>query len=105
MEFFVDTSFLVALHNKRDKNHAKARNFISEINGRSLFVISDYIFDEVLTVLLVRGGKLLSTQGERILEDERIHIVQIDEAVFQKAWQTYRTFKDKERTGNKKSSF
>jgi len=31
-----------------------------------------------------------------ILDDERIHIFQTDEAVFEKAWLIYRTFKDKE---------
>jgi len=97
MELFADTSFLVAFYNKRDKNHAKARNFISGADDRSLFVISDYIFDEVLTVLLVRSGKFLSAQaGQMILDDERIHIFQTDEAVFEKAWLIYRTFKDKE---------
>ena len=97
MVVFIDTSFLVAFYNKRDKNHKKARNFISEADKNMAFIITDYIFDEVLTVLLVRGGKSLSIEaGRRILEDERIGLLQIDEEIFQKAWLIYQGFEDKE---------
>jgi len=97
MEIFLDTSFLVAFYNKRDKNHQKARRFISKSDKSMAFLISDYIFDEVLTVLLVRGGKSLSIEaGRKILEDERIDLFQIDEEIFQKAWMVYQGFQDKE---------
>jgi predicted nucleic acid-binding protein len=97
MEIFVDTSFLVAFYNKRDKNHQKARKFIAESDKNIAFLISDYIFDEVLTVLLVRGGKFLSIEaGRKILEDERICLLQIDEELFQKAWLIYQGFQDKD---------
>jgi len=96
MELFADTSFLVALYNEKDRNHRQAKHFISELDNQSLFIISDYIFDEVLTVLLVRIGKFLSTQaGEKILADDRIQILQTDENIFQKAWLIYRMFEDK----------
>jgi len=97
MEIFVDTSFLVAFYNKRDKDHQEARNFISESDKNIAFIISDYIFDEVLTVLLVRGGKSLSIEaGRKILEDDRIDLLQIDEEIFQKTWLIYHGFQDKE---------
>ncbi|MBW1707828.1 MAG: type II toxin-antitoxin system VapC family toxin [Deltaproteobacteria bacterium] len=97
MQVFADTSFLVAFYNKKDKNHQRARSFISESDKNTAFIISDYIFDEVLTVLLVRGGKSLSIEaGRKILEDERIGLLQIDEEVFQKAWLIYQGFQDKE---------
>lgn len=60
MEIFLDTSFLVAFYNKKDKNHSKARRLISEADKDTTFVISDYAFDEILTVLLARGGKSFS---------------------------------------------
>jgi predicted nucleic acid-binding protein len=97
MKIFLDTSFLVAFYNKQDQNHSHARKFISEIDIGISFVISDYIFDEVLTVLLVRGGKPLSIEaGRMILEDDRIDLLQIDGQVFQKTWIVYQSFKDKE---------
>ncbi len=97
MEIFLDTSFLVAFYNKRDKNHSKARRLISDENKSTVFVISDYVFDQILTVLLVRGGKSLSVEaGRKIIEDERIDILQIDENIFEKAWLVYQSFLDKE---------
>ena len=97
MEIFLDTSFLVAFYNEKDKNHLIARRFISNGDSRWSFVISDYIFDEVLTVLMVRGGKSVSIEaGCKILEDERMNLLQIDENIFQKAWLIYQGFKDKE---------
>jgi len=97
MKIFLDTSFLVAFYNKKDKNHLSARRFISNEDNGGAFVISDYIFDEVLTVLMVRGGKTVSVEaGCKILEDEKINLLQIDENIFQKAWLIYQGFKDKE---------
>jgi len=86
----------VAFYNKKDKDHFRARRFISEIKEDDIFIISDYIFDEFLTVLLMRGGKPLSIEaGRKILEDKRIYLLKIDEEVFQKAWLVYHSFKDK----------
>ena len=97
MEIFLDTSFLVAFYNKGDKNHSKARRLISDADKSTAFVISDYVFDEILTVLLVRGGKSMSVEaGRKILEDEMVDILQIDEDIFEKAWLVYQSFLDKE---------
>ena len=53
--------------------------------------------DEILTVLLVRGGKALSIEaGRKILEDARIDLLQIDTEIFDKAWLVYQSFKDKQ---------
>jgi len=93
-KMFADTSFFVAFYNKRDKNHFQAREFIR--NTSIFFIISDYIFDEFLTVLLARGHKILSTEaGENILKDKNICLLKIDSEIFQKAWEIYRNFKDK----------
>lgn len=90
-----DTSFIVAFYNESDENHLKARTFVQD-NGRLIFVITDFIFDEFLTVLLVRGGKHLSIEaGEKILRDKNIRLLRVDDEVFQKAWEIYRRFRDK----------
>ena len=97
MEIFLDSSFLVAFYNRNDKNHLMDRRFISNSDNRWSFVISDYIFDEILTVLMVRGGKFVSIEaGCKILGDNRINLLQVDKNVFQKAWLIYQGFKDKE---------
>lgn len=96
-KIFLDTSFLIAYHNRKDENHDKvaiwARNIRKE---RISFVISDYIFDEVLTVLLVRGSKELSIKaGKSILDSDRIILIRVDDIVFDRAWKIYQDYSDK----------
>ncbi len=92
-QFFVDTSFLVAYYNRNDKNHDSARAFVRD---QMLWIVSDYIVDEFLTVLTVRGNKFLSIEaGEKIFSDESIVVLNIDSEIFEKAWQIYKKFYDK----------
>ena len=44
---------------KEDKNYIQARNFMANAYQSLFCIISDYIFDEILTVLLGRDGKSL----------------------------------------------
>ena len=93
---FVDTSFLIAFYNKNDEKHFEARKFL-QICDKTLLIITDYIFDEFLTVLLARENKLLSLQsGEKILNDKNVRLLKVDNEIFQKAWEIYRNFKDKQ---------
>lgn len=63
---------------------------------RVRFIISDYIFNEILTVLLVRGSKELSiTAGRKILESTLVTLIQVDNVVFNKAWEIYQNYFDK----------
>lgn len=95
---FVDSSFFVAYHNVEDENHALALNWVQEAEAESgMLVTSDYVFDEVLTVLLVRGGKGIALRaGEALLADPTISIVRVDQSVFDEAWAVFRQFADKE---------
>lgn len=54
----LDSSFLIAYHNKRDIHHAAAAQAMAELLagkwGRALLL--EYVFVEVVTVLLARRG-------------------------------------------------
>jgi predicted nucleic acid-binding protein len=95
---FANASFFVAYHNLKDVNHQAARDLVQEFEGRSvLMVTTDYIFDEVMTVLLVKGSKDLAIRaGRAILQDPTIEILRIDEELFNEAWEIFQNFKDKE---------
>ncbi len=56
-------------------------------------VISDYVFDETVTVTLVRTGDLGKARlvGESMLESFRI--LRVDESIFQRAWRRFRNQK------------
>jgi predicted nucleic acid-binding protein len=95
---FANASFFVAYHNSKDVNHQAARDLAREFEGRPvLLVTTDYIFDEVMTVLLVRGNKNLAIQaGRAIIKDPNIEILRIDEDLFNEAWEIFQSFEDKE---------
>lgn len=57
---FLDTSFLVALELEKDENHADAAKINNEIiyGKYGSACISDYVFDEVVTLTLARTHDL-----------------------------------------------
>lgn len=95
---FADTSFFVAYHNSKDENHGAAQSLVQGFEGFPiLLVTTDYVFDEVMAVQLVRGNKLIAVQsGRAILEDPHIEILRIDEDLFNEAWEVFHGFQDKE---------
>ena len=97
---FLDTSLLVAYYNADDVNHADAREFVRDMEGKRVgFLISDYIFDEILTVMLVRSGKKKAIEVcNAILRDVgsgSIRLLYVDEEVFGRATAIFTRFVDK----------
>ena len=67
----LDSSLIVAYSNEADENHEKALKIVREMEkGRyGTLIITDYIFDEVVTVMLVKTKNLekVSELGEALL--------------------------------------
>lgn len=86
----IDTSVLVAYHNKKDVHHKRATEIIKKaVDGMYGEVyITDYIFDECATVLFARLGDLAETvkAGTEIKEVERIVI---EYEIFEEAWHLF----------------
>jgi uncharacterized protein len=52
MRIFVDTSAWFALNNRKDQHHKQASDFVASLKGSPiLFLTTDYIVDETLTLL------------------------------------------------------
>lgn len=71
----LDSSLLIAYHNRRDVHHEAAVDVVASIVaglwGRALLL--EYVFVEVMTVLLVRRGlRTASAVGETLLEAREI---------------------------------
>ncbi len=98
---FVDSSAYIAYYNKRDKNHEAAVSFVKKIRDREfgpvIIYTSDYVFDEVVTAVLVltRSKDLAISVGESIKESKITRIIKVDEEIFHKAWEIFREYKDK----------
>lgn len=91
MIIFIDSSAYIAYYNKRDRNHNKAVSLIKRIRdgelGPIIIYTSDYIFDEVLTTVLIltKDKNLAVKVGESIKTSKITKIVKIDEEIFNKA--------------------
>lgn len=74
----LDSSFLIGFHNERDAHHGTARmlmdRFLSGTWGRGLLL--EYVFLEVVTVLLIRRDLTIAIRvGQILLEAEELEFV------------------------------
>ncbi|KKU01452.1 MAG: hypothetical protein UX05_C0021G0006 [Candidatus Amesbacteria bacterium GW2011_GWC2_45_19] len=93
---FLDTSYLVAIEVEKDHNHQQAVKIRDDIiRGKfgKLF-ISDYIFDETVTVTLGRTKdiKKVIFIGEHLKASSKIF--KVDEKIFRKAWTIFKEQKE-----------
>lgn len=84
----LDSSLIVAYSNEVDENHVKAKKVVDDVAKEKYGtpVITDYVFDEVVTVMLVRTKSLarVTKLGETLLGATQL--VRIDEDLFGAAW-------------------
>ena len=96
---FVDTSFLVAYHHIRDPFHQKAQQLMKEglVGLMPLrFIITDYIFDEMVTVVQKILTKSRACQvGDSLLQNQDFELARLSSVDFNEAWQIFCGFKDK----------
>lgn len=94
---FIDTSALVALFDKKDKNHLKAVSILGRVKTEKVkMLMTDYIFDEsITTVLSAAGHKTAIAVGEFILSSKIIEMVWLNESVKVKAWEFFKGHSDK----------
>jgi len=105
LSIFLDTSIFVAFSNKRDKNHAQAKALLNRLRKGEFGTpfTSDYVFDEAVTVALVRTGRkdLAIKVGKLILgapEDgipKLLMLVRVDDRTFSEAWAAFKGHEDK----------
>jgi predicted nucleic acid-binding protein len=74
----LDSSFLIGFYNERDAHHAEARllmdRFLSGTWGRGLLL--EYVFLEIMTVLLLRRDLAVAARvGRILLEAEELEFV------------------------------
>ena len=85
---FVDTSAFYALEVEGDANHAAARRFLEEIKRGEygVMITTDYVLDEVLTLLRLRHGVDAALRFlVKVRKSRSIKVVWVDEVVFEQA--------------------
>ena len=97
---FFDSWGWIAVVDRKDPYHEAARPFYQEyVNGGGIPITTDYILDEVFTVLRRRLSHHVTVKfGERILESvksQRLRCESIDNKRREKAWELFKKYQDK----------
>ena len=95
-QIFVDTSAWGALADKADKDHARALQFRDEIVGKCKLVTSNYILDELYTLLLMNIGFQATVVYKRKLDilitEHVLDIVWINSELAIRGWDVFEQY-------------
>lgn len=93
MIIFADTAGLVSLFSEKDSNHKKALQIVKKLRSKS-FLISKYIFAEVVTMLSQKEGKEKSIiVGEHLKNNYKW--IDLDISMENLAWELFKKQKSK----------
>ena len=93
---FVDTSAWAALFNRGDDNFKAAVKVWEDLKGRdALLFTTDYILDELLTLLKARAGvEIAVSSGDSILTSKVTRIVRVTDDIFSGGLATFKKYKE-----------
>jgi hypothetical protein len=98
---FLDTSFLFAYYNQGDKNHRKALKYFREIvenpSSEIGWVFTDYIFDELVTLILLRSRNKTKAifSGKTLLNSRTIQLFYLKPETIDRSWILFTKYRDK----------
>ena len=81
---------------KRDPNHPLAANFLRTFTQRGVFVLSNHVFDETMTLVKVRLGISVALQlGIRLRNSRHIEMVVFGQREEIATWHLFSRYTDK----------
>lgn len=94
----VDTSAIYALTARRDRNHERARTFLTAaIGAGTRFVLADVVFAETMTLIRAHHGAETASRIGRALRHSALYQWQALAAEGEKAtWAIFQQYDDKE---------
>jgi predicted nucleic acid-binding protein len=88
----LDSSFIVSFAVETDTNHLKAVKIMDEIEkgkyGR--VYITDYIFDETVTVIFIRTKELAKAVSVGNALKKSVEIIDVDKNSFENTWNKFK---------------
>jgi predicted nucleic acid-binding protein len=83
---FLDSSFLIACKIENDEHHKKSIDFLIKlIEDKEEIAISDYVFDEVVTVIFGKTKNLgMAIETGNVLK--KIKLFRVDDIIFESSW-------------------
>jgi predicted nucleic acid-binding protein len=95
-QVFVDTSGWCALADKADKDHARALQFRDKIVRKRKLVTSNYILDELYTLLLMNIGFQPTVNYKEkldiLIEEHILDVIWIDYDFSKQGWDLFRQY-------------
>lgn len=93
---FVDTSYWVALHNRKDSNHRLARELLTRHSGHPLLT-SNHVVGETWTMLRRRAGFELAVRFlDRVERSRRLTVEHVAKDLETRAWTWLRRHDERE---------
>ncbi|MCW3490719.1 type II toxin-antitoxin system VapC family toxin [Dethiobacter alkaliphilus] len=90
---FIDTSAWYAYVNSKDPNHQLISNLMHRLKGD--LVTSNYVFDEILTLVRMRMGHSVAVEvGEALLNPKNVFMERVTAKDERHAWQLFSARKD-----------
>jgi predicted nucleic acid-binding protein len=95
---FFDTSAILAVADKDDQFHSRAVKIHQDLVGhKPLFVLTDYILDEVANGLAKLNFRAVAVQFiEMLRSSSHCQIIHVSEELFNRGWILYKKRTDKE---------
>jgi hypothetical protein len=94
MSVFVDTGGWFAYFVRRDPEHPAAIDWMQQ--NRQRLVTTDYVLDELLTLLKLREShRVAVAAGVALLDSQVTALERIGVADFREAWEVFRQYGDK----------
>ena len=95
-EIFIDTSAWYAIEDASDENHAIALLFEEEIAGKCHLVTTNYVLDEIYTLLLDKIGYTDTVRLKRSIDImsklKVLAVVHISESMAEDAWEAFEKY-------------
>ncbi len=92
-----DTSGLYAVVDRRDPHHVSAARFLRSLQAPGSLLISNHVFDEVMTLAKVRLGMQVAVQlGLRLRNSRLVEHVIFSPAQEAATWRIFTNFRDKD---------
>lgn len=92
---FIDTLFVIALINPRDQYHAKATE-LAALYENHPFLVSDAVLLEIGNGLARNHKEEAIEVIEEIFDSEEVEIVRLTPELFERAFEMYKKYKDKD---------
>ena len=98
MNLLADSAAWLALYDRGDKYHARARRAFHGLAERKVsFVVTDYVIAEAVTLIMGRAGHATAAMcGDWLLNSPRVRLVRTDVDLWNETWRLFKRYDDKQ---------